>query len=330
LEELRVLVVGCGSIGERHIRNLSKLPTVHVEACDTDSKRLSIIKEKYHVKTYEDFEKTFEHKFDAVIVATPPNSHTPIASASIDHGAHVFIEKPISNSLDNIDALLEKGKKQNKIIFVGYNFRFHPGIHLVKEKIESGDIGRVLSGRAEFGQYLPEWRPWQDYRKSYTSRKDLGGGIILDGSHEIDYIRWFLGEISEVSCFADQISSLEVETEDIAEILLRLKSGVIVGIHLDFIQRAYSRNCKLIGEKGVITWSFLDKNVGIYSAETEKWQVFNFDTEINDMYVNEIKHFINSVLGKEKPLIDGADGKETLRVALAAKKSAKTKKVVKL
>jgi predicted dehydrogenase len=288
------------------------------------------MKEKYQVKTHEDLEKAFGHRFDAVTVATPPNSHIPIASASIDHGAHVFIEKPMSNSLDNIDELLEKGKKQNKIIFVGYNFRFHPGIRFVKEKIEGGEIGRVLSARAEFGQYLPDWRPWQDYRKSYTSRKDLGGGIILDGSHEIDYIRWFLGEVSEVSCFADRISSLEVETEDTAEILLRLKSGAIVGIHLDFVQRAYSRNCKLIGEKGVITWSLLDKNVGIYSAERKKWQIFSFETEINDMYVNEIKHFINCVLGKEKPLIDGADGKETLRVALAAKKSAETKKVVKM
>jgi len=330
LENLRILVVGCGSIGSRHISNLKSFFPGPVEACDLDTERLSFINEKYGAKVYTDLREALEQKFDAVIISTPPSSHIPIALTSIEHDTHLFIEKPLSNTLDGIKELLEKGKKSDKVIFVGYNFRFHPGIRLVKDKVDSGEIGKILSATAEFGQYLPDWRPWQDYRKSYTAGKNLGGGIILDGSHEIDYIRWFLGEVKEVTCFAAKISSLDVETEDVAKILLKFKSGAIAGIHLDFVQRGYTRTCKLIGEEGTIEWSFLGQSVKVYSKDARKWQTLNINVELNDMYINEMKHFIRCIRGEEKPMINGEEGRKTLEVALAAKKSAITGKLVKL
>lgn len=327
---MKTLVVGCGSIGERHISNLKTLSADEIIACDTNSERLTMVKKKYDIQAYTDLQHAVTQKIDAVLVCTPPSTHIPIALKAIDYKAHVFIEKPMSNSLDGVDELIKRASKKELIICVGYNFRFHQGLKLVKDMVDRGEIGKILSARAEFGQYLPDWRPWQDYSQSYTANRDLGGGIILDGSHEIDYVRWLLGDVEEIFCFAGKISSLEVETEDVAEILLKFKSGAIGEIHLDFVRSGYSRTCELIGEEGIIIWDYSEKFVKIYSVKTKKWDVFNINIDPNDMYIEEMKNFINSIRGNEKTLINGKEGKKTLQLALAAKESAKSRRVLKL
>lgn len=327
---MKMLVIGCGSIGERHIRNLKGLSVGEIIACDTDRKRLSAIGKKYRIQTCTNFEWALDKNVDAALVCTPTNTHIPIARKVIEHGVHVFIEKPFSHNLNGVDRLIKRARRKNLIILVGYNLRFHPGLRLVKKMLEDGKIGRVLLARAEFGYYLPDWRPWQDYRKSYTARRALGGGIILDASHEMDYIRWLLGDIEEVSCFADKLSNLEVDTEDTAEILLKLKTGAIVGIHLDFVRRDYSRNCELIGEDGSIVWDYHKALVKVYSPKNKRWRTFKTGGDPNEMYVQELQHFVKCVRRKEKPLIDGEEGKKALEVVLAEKKSAETRKIVKI
>ena len=322
-EIMKILVVGCGSIGERHIRNLKRLSVDKIIACDTNSERLALIKEKYDIQeTYTELQEAMNQGIDAVLVCTPPSTHIPIALEAIDHKAHVFIEKPMSNSLDGVDELIKKASKNRLIICVGYNFRFHQGLKLAKEIVDRGEIGKILFVRAEFGQYLPDWRPWQDYRQSYTAKKDLGGGIILDGSHEIDYMRWFLGDVEQIFCFAGKISSLEVETEDIAEILIKFKRGAIGEIHLDFVRYDYSRTCEIIGEKGTIKWSYQDRFVKVYSMDAKRWKTFNIKADPNDMYMQEIQHFLRCIDGLSAPLIDAIQGKRVLEIALAAKDSS--------
>lgn len=327
---MKFLVVGCGSIGRRHIQNLRNISSGEILACDLDSKRLDYIKEKHNITVFSDLDQAFSKNPDVVFVCTPPSSHIPIAIKTVKNNAHVFIEKPMSNTLDEIDDLLIAAKKNDLQIFVGYNFRFQKGMQLVKKIIDRDRVGKIISGRAEFGQYLPNWRPWQDYTKSYTTRKDLGGGIILDGSHEIDYMRWLLGDAEQVFCFADKVSNLEVETEDVAEILIKFKKEILCEIHLDFIRKGYSRNCKIIGEKGVVTWDFLNNTVRLYESEKQKWDIKKLSGNPNDMYVDEVKHFLNAIKTGEKPLVDGHDGKKTLELTFAAKKSAKFHKMVKL
>lgn len=319
---MKFLVVGCGSIGERHIRNLKNLSDGEIIACDINRERLSVIEKKYDILVSTDSRGVLNHKPDAVIICTPPNSHIPVALNAVKHSTHCFIEKPLSNNLDGVDELIKKAKEKNLILFVGYNLRFHPGLKLTKRMVGEGRIGKMLSAEVEFGQYLPDWRPWQDYRQSYTAKKDLGGGIILDGSHEIDYIRWLMGEIKEVSCFANKISNLKVETEDTAEILFKFESGAIAQLHLDFVQRVYSRSCKLIGERGTISWDYSGKFVKIYTIESKNWEIFNIEADPNDMYIEEMKHFIKCLLGEAKPPVDGRSGERVLEIALAARKSS--------
>jgi predicted dehydrogenase len=327
---VRILVIGCGSIGERHIRNLKAISVGDIIACDTDRKRLSAIGKKHKIQMCTDLGRALSKNVDAALVCTPPSTHIPIARKVVKHGAHVFIEKPLSNSLKGTRELIELAKKKKSVVFVGYNLRFHPGLNLVKKILDRGEVGKILFARAEFGQYLPDWRPWQDYRRSYAAKRKLGGGIILDGSHELDYIRWLLGEVEGVSCVAGKVSRLEVDVEDTAEITLKLRSGAIVGIHLDFVRRDYTRNCELIGDRGSIVWSYSEALVKVYSARNKKWRVIEVGSDPNEMYVQEVEHFLRCVRGEEKPLIDGKEGKKTLEIALAAKKSAETGKVITL
>lgn len=300
-------------------------------ATDISTERLSLMERKYHVKTCKTLEDGFKEGIDAAIVCTPPSSHIPIALTAIEEGAHVFIEKPLSHSLSNVEELLEKARSADLTTFVGYCFRFHPGLKIVKETLDSGDVGEVLLAQAEYGQYLPDWRPWQDYRQSYTAKKELGGGIILDGSHEIDYLRWLVDDVREAFSFAGKLSDLDVETEDAAGILLKFVKGAIGMIRLDFVRRDYSRSCELICQKGTIKWNYQDNSVKIYRQDERKWAIYNnLITDSNDMYIAEMKHFIACVLKEEVPLISGEEGLKALKIALAAKESAEKGNVVRI
>lgn len=320
---MKLLIIGCGSIGERHLRNLRALGIKEIIVSDTDKERLSCTVRKYGIKlSFPDFRRALNERIDAALICTPPDSHLAIALEIIDYGAHVFMEKPISNSLNGIEGLVGKSKKKKLAVMVGYNLRFDSGLRLVKKILSRGQIGNILSARAEFGQYLPYWRPWQDYRKSYTARESCGGGIIFDASHEIDYLRWLLGEVKEVACFSGRVSKLDVDAEDTAEIMLRFKKGTIAGIHLDFVRHDYSRNCELIGEKGTIIWDYPKNYVKVYSAGKKRWQAFNTEGDSNVMYLAEMKHLLNCISGKDEPLIGAEEASKTLKIALAAKKSS--------
>ena len=325
---MKFLVVGCGSIGERHIGNLQSLSAGEILVHDMDSERLALIGRKYRVRTYVNFDQALKQHINAFIICVPPSLHIPFALSGAEHDAHLFIEKPLSHTLDGADSLLNQARAKGLVVFVGYNLRFHPGLRLVKQFLDEGKIGRVLSARVEVGQYLPDWHPWQDYKEMYVTKREMGGGIILDGSHELEYIRWLLGEVQEVSCFASKISSLKVETEDIAEIILKFDSGAVAGVHLDFVQRAYSRSCKLIGEEGTIIWDYPENKVSIFLAKSDHWEEIKVEAEPNDMYLEEMRHFVKCTKGEEIPMVNGATGKRVLEIALAAKESARTGKII--
>lgn len=331
-EKHRIVVVGCGSIGRRHIRNLNALGVGDIIGCDISQQRLSEVEQEYGVKAYNNIEDALEHKPDVAFICTPTSRHIAPALSAAKSGCHLFIEKPLSHSLDGVNELIETISGRGLVAMVGCNMRFHPAIALIKELLDRKSIGRVVSARLQCGQYLPQRHPWQDYRQGYAAKQELGGGVILDGIHEIDYIGWLLGDISQVFCFSGRLSSLEINTEDTAEILLKFGSGAIAEVHLDYVQRAYSRSCQIIGEEGTIQWDFSQGQVKLYSAESGKWQRFRQkpDYDINDMYIEEIKHFLQCVSDKTRPMQNISSAKKVLEIALAAKEANKSGRVVSL
>lgn len=329
---MKILVVGCGSIGQRHLQNLRTLSAGELMVFDTSRERSLEAGAKYGATDWPSFEEALSQGPDAVLICTPTSQHIDYALTAIENYSHLFIEKPISHSLEGVQELADTAKARGRVVLVGCNFRFHWGIKLARRLIAGGKIGRVLFAQAEFGQYLPSWHPGEDYRQGYSAQQALGGGIILDSIHELDYLHWFFGDADEVYCRADKLSDLEIDVEDTAEIILNYANNILARVHLDYIQRAYNRSLKVVGEEGVITWSFSDNSVAWYPGEEKVWRVLHKNTpyDVNDMYLAEMKHFISCIQGYENPMVDACEGKSVLEVALAAKNSAELRRPVSL
>jgi predicted dehydrogenase len=215
---------------------------------------------------------------------------------------------------------------------VGYNFRFYIPFQKIYETLTANMIGRVLSIQSHAGQYLPDWRPERDYRKSVSAIKELGGGVMLELSHELDYMRWFCGDVNLVTALSGHLSDLEIDVDDTAEIILQFNNGAIGHVHLDMIDRSAFRSCRIIGTRGTITWDGSTNQVRMYTVEENKWSDLHPAMEIdrNDMYLAEIKHFLRCVEENKQPFVTGEDGKRILEIALAAKRSSQEHKFVNL
>jgi len=327
---MKILIVGCGSIGERHLKNLQTFFEGKITVTDTDENKLQNIKKKYNVATYINYTEALKTKPDGVIVCTPTNTHIDIATKALQSNSHVFIEKPLSNKLNGVDELVQLGKKKNKIIYIGFNLHFDSCLNQVKKWIDEGKIGDIVSAKVHFGYSFLKRKVGTDYRNDYAGKESMGGGVILDVIHEIEYLTWLLGDAEEVFCYADTLSQLEIDVEDITEILFKFKNNAIGSVHLDFMQLPYTRYCMLIGLNGTIEWNFAESTAKVYDTTKDEWQLFNGDKDWNSMYLKEIQHFIACIKKEDKPVIAVKKAKGILEIALAAKESSKIKKVIKL
>jgi predicted dehydrogenase len=322
------LVIGCGSIGQRHIRNLVSLGIETVLAYDPNPDARAAA-EDCGAKWVDTLDAALASRPVAVLVCTPPHRHVEIAMQAVETGAHLFIEKPISNELGRpLDQLLNAADQSGKVVMAGYNLRFHPGLAKLQSLVSDGVAGKLITLSAEYGQYLPTWRPGADYRQGYIARESTGGGIILEESHEFDYVEWLGGEIQSVFTRAGTLSDLEIETEDTALAVLELGGGRLAEIHVDCVQRGYSRSCKYIGSEATILWDYT-KGVTV-TRDGREDEFFDIVPDPNDMYLSEITHFVECVNGSARPPVDGRAARHTLEVVLAAKQSARERREISL
>jgi predicted dehydrogenase len=328
--ERRFLIIGCGSIGKRHLGNLLAAGAGEAIAFDIRADRAEEVRSRFGIEVLTDLDAALDRRPQVAFVTAPSSLHVPLAVRAAERGCHLFIEKPLSHTRDGVDRLQELVRRNDLVTLVGCNLRFHPGLVAVKRLLEQGAIGRVVATRIEVGQYLPDWHPDEDYRRGYSARQDLGGGVILDAIHEVDYIRWLLGPVRSVACFAGTLSRLEVETEDTAAVLLRFAGGAIGEVHLDYVQRVYSRTCHVIGDEGTIRWDYTSGEASVYRATSRAWESFpNPDGwQPNQMYVDELNHFLRCLAGAERPVLDVDDAARVLDVALAAKASSESGRVL--
>lgn len=318
------LVVGGGSIGRRHTQNLQQLG-VDVSVVDQAAEVRKELASDLNVTTFAElFDGLDSENPDIVVVCTPNRFHVNVATEAARAGCHLFIEKPLSDGMDGVDELEAVVSDQDLASLVGCNLRFHPEIKKIRELLHNDVIGSVVAARIEGGSYLPGWFPDTDYRESYSAREEFGGGVVLDYIHEINYGQWFFGEFETVSAMAAQQSQLEIETNDVAGILARTSDGTLCEFHLDYVQRKYSRSCHIIGEEGTIRWSWPDEQVEWYVVDKDTWHSFDRpdDWTTNDMYIDEMKHFLSSIQTSEETTCPISCGQKDLDVALAARQSS--------
>lgn len=270
---MKVLVVGCGSIGRRHAANAAAIATAGV--FDAKSGAAAECARATGARSFERLEDALAWKPRAVVVATPHRSHLELARSAIDAGADVLIEKPLSHSLAGVEDFLAAAERAGRRAHSVCNMRFHPGPAALRGALAR--IGKPLFARAHVGNYLPAMRPGRDYRELYAVQRAEGGGVVLDAVHEIDYLTWLFGTIASVRCSAAKLSDLDLDVEDHALLALRHDSGVDSSAELDYLRSRKSRGCEIVGSDGVLVWHSDGKDpercaVRVFPAGGSDWE----------------------------------------------------------
>jgi len=344
---MKILMVGLGGIGQRHVRNLRFLMGSDVEIIAyryrnnpqvlTDQLRVEpggMLIEKYAIRVYDNIDRAIDEKPNAVFVCNPSSLHIPVALKAAQVGCNLFIEKPLSHNLEQVEELINIVESQNAKAVVGYQMRFHPCLlHLHSLMLVQG-VGKIIAVRVEVGDYLPGWHTYEDYRQMYAAREDLGGGVILTQIHELDYIYWLFGLPTRVFSMGGHLSSLDIKVEDTVDILMECvvdNRPVPVSVHLDFVQRPSKRVCEIIGDAGKIIVDISGLTLQKFDALGNLSEAVSYEGfDRNQLFIDELKYYFEYLQGNEGPVVTIQEAAQSLRIALAAKESLLTRKIVNL
>lgn len=315
-------MIGCGSIGCRHARNLRGLGADDLVLYDRDGERAARLAGELGFTSVETLDRGYSEHPEAVLICAPTSLHLELAMEALRHGCHLFVEKPLSHSMEGVDEFLRELMRRKKLLLVGYNFRFDPLLQTVREWLAEGRAGTVVSARFHFGSYLPLRHPWEDYRAGYGAQERLGGGVILDAIHELDLALWIFGPPETIYCAGGKYSNLEIDVEDVAEILLSYPDKA-VSVHLDSVQTPAERWCEFIGTRGQIRADLFARTLRYFDSATREWETVSANSTIDEGYKSEMQHFLDCLNGRAEPAVDGRVAAESLALAENAKKSMK-------
>lgn len=342
---MKVLFCGLGSIGQRHVRNLRALRGDSVEILayrrrgtspvlnpDMTVRAGADLETTYNIRSFADLNDALAEQPDAVFVTNPNTLHLPVALAAARAGCHLFIEKPIADTTEGVEELIDLVERNGLTALVAYQFRFHPGLQRVKALIEEGRLGRLAAAHIVNGEHLPDWHPYEDYRETHPARRDLGGGCLRIQTHELDYALWLFGMPQRVYAVGGHLSRLEVDVEDSVSVLMRCEHEgrpLPVHVHLDYLQRPPQRVCEVVGDAGKARYDYYAGQVEFHDLETRAVDRFAFhDFDRNQMFVDELRHFLACLRGEERPIVDLREGLRSMRIAEAAHRSLHTGEAV--
>jgi predicted dehydrogenase len=321
---MKVLIAGFGSVGRRHFRNLKSLGVDDISFYRSSRSTLPV-DEIGNCEVFHDLDAALATRPAAVIVANPTSLHLPVALAAARGGADLFLEKPVSDSLDGCAALEDICRDRQLVTMVGCQFRFHPLLRRLKQQLEDRKCGAPVSVRAEYGDNITRWHPWEDHRTSYSARASMGGGVILTLIHPIDYLYWIFGSAVSAGAVVHKVAALETDVpDDVADIALEFAGGVKGLVHLDFVQDPATHRLEVSCERGSARLDFaagrLDWLPSGSAAPITDVVPEGFDR--NDMFVDEMKSFLTSVKTRRPSEVPLADGIAVLDIALRAKQNA--------
>jgi len=314
---MKFLIAGVGSVGRRHLRNLLALGEKDILLYRT---HLSTLPDEevagFPVET--NLAAALAHQPDAVIIANPTALHIDVAVPAAAAGCHILLEKPISHSLDKLEELKQALQRGGGRLLVAFQYRFHPTLKLAASLLAAGDIGKPLSVRSHWGEYLPDWHPWENFKKSYAARADLGGGVVLTLSHPFDYLHWLLGPYTTIWARTAVTGALGIQVEDIADAVLGFSNGAVGTVHLDYLQRPATHLLEIIGTHGTLRWENATGIVSVYRANHSSWEHFHPPAEFerNCLFLDEMRHFIAVARSAAVPVCSLDDGVQALETAL--------------
>lgn len=342
---MKVLFCGLGSVGQRHLRNLGAVLGEDVEVlawrargggpvlnADMTVRPGADLESTYGIRSFARLDDALAERPEAAFITNPNTLHVSTALAAARAGCHLFIEKPLSHDDAGVAELIAEVERRRLVAVVAYQFRFHPGLRWVKGLLDKGRLGRVVAAHVVNGEYLPDWHPWEDYRETHPARSDMGGGCLNIQTHELDYVVWLLGMPRRVFAVGGHLSCLEVSVDDSVSLLLECNHDgrpVPVHVHLDYLQRPPQRVCEIVGDAGRLRFDYYANAAEFHDLHERTTEVLRFDRfERNQMFIDELRHFLACVRGDEIPLVDVREAVRSMRVGRAAADSLRSGQAV--
>ncbi|HZP37419.1 MAG TPA: Gfo/Idh/MocA family oxidoreductase [Methylomirabilota bacterium] len=322
---ITALIVGGGSIGKRHLRNLLATKRTAAMVEPREDRRAEIVAKHPGTPAYATLDEALAHgPYLSAFICVPTAYHLEPALALARRGLHIFMEKPVSHSVDGIPELLDVVQQKRLTGMTGFCLRFFKPLQKAKELIDAGRVGRIVTARSLTAVYLPDWHPYEDYRSFYMAKKAQGGGVLLDECHAFDWMQWLCGPIAGVFSVVGTFSDLEVETDDVCEVIARFGTRAVGSIHLDMVDRSARSEVEIIGTTGTVIADLEGHHVKAYDHAGRKWETFTFEPSYDRMYVDEIDHFFRCIDRGDKPIVDLRDGFRVQRVIDACARSSAT------
>lgn len=337
---MRILIAGLGAIGQRHARNLRtlrgdgvellayrqrRLKQVITESLSSDASR--DVEEELGVTTFDDLDAALAARPDAVFICTPSSQHVAIAQRAADAGCHLFIEKPVSNTLDGVGQLLQSVADRKLIAVVGCQWRFHPCVIALHVLLTTRSLGDVRSAELDYADYLPDWHPYEDYRTSYAARAELGGGVVLTQIHDYDLAFWLFGAPRAVRAAGGHLSDLEVDVEDTVDATLETMTAS-VRVRQTFAHGPPRRTITVRGTAATASLDLLAASLVVQPQVAPGREVADYQR--NQMFLSEATHFLDCIEGNASAVAPLVDGAVVLGVALAVKEAMKSGRTVQL
>lgn len=324
---MKFLVIGLGSMGKRRIRNLQYLEAGEILGFDLREDRRKEAKDKYKIITFGDFEEAMAENPDALVICTPPDLHMEYATIAAQKNKHFFTEASVVD--EGINKLMVLCKDKKIVAAPSCTMRFRPSIRKIKELVDVGAVGKPLTFTYHSGQYLPDWHPWEDYRKFYAAKKETGAAREIV-PFELVWLTWVFGEIEFISCFKGKLSKLDVEIDDVYQIIMKFKNSTLGHMLIDVVSRVPYRVFKLVGEEGVIKWDWSAKVVRVFTAKDKKWEEYPVDEGMPEngyitgekMYIDEMDHFVKAIRGEGEYPYSFEEDKKILGILYAAENSS--------
>ena len=324
----RVLIIGFGSIGKRHLKIAQDLlPEADIRVLTKGTFKHELDNELIQ---FSNLQEAINFSPQLTIVCNAPTNHVETAQIFAELNSHLLIEKPISHSEAGVGELIETCRTRNLQLMVGYNLRYLETLQQFKSEIDKGRVGKVLSFSSEVGQYLPNWRPDQNYRSTVSARRELGGGVLSELSHELDYLLWIFGDVISIDSALFKLSELEINVEDFALLTLETKSHLnsspLVGhLTLDFIRQDATRCCTAIGTAGTIKWDGIAGTVRYWDIDVREWvEVPCKKMGIEDTYRLEWKSLLADIETNSASSYSGEQALRVVRIIEAARKSSES------
>lgn len=315
-------VIGLGNIATRHRRNLKNLfPESRLFAMSASGRiPEEIISDCDQVVSSID--ELIQQGVEFVLVASPAPFHAQHSIPLLEASIPTLIEKPVTADVEDARKLIAAAEHNQTPVAVGYCLRYLPSAQVVKQLLEAQSVGTLLNAQIEIGQYLPDWRPTKNYQETVSAKANLGGGALLELSHELDYTQWLLGDLNIQFSHLRSSTQLGLEVEDLVDTIATTESGAVVSIHLDFLQRQAFRRCRFVGTQGTIEWDLI-KNEVVQTLLAEHSVIYSEpDWDKNQMYLNMVVDFVAKIEGKTNACIDLYQAAKTIELIETIKSDA--------